>query len=94
MTNASTMVGARVGLGCKGLSLRNQSSDVRTGLQEGKAMMGWRRLFREGGLEFGPLLDSQHSPANPTVGGGVQMLVMTSLLRARGLLLRTAKRKP
>lgn len=49
--------------------------------------MGWRRLSREAGLGFGPLVESQHSPANPTVGEGVQILVMAYLLRVWGLLI-------
>lgn len=66
---------------------RSQGSKARTGLQGEKATMGWRRLSREGGLGFGPLMESWHSPANPTVGGGVQMLVITYLLRVWGLLI-------
>lgn len=49
-------------------------------------------MGKEGGVW--PPLDSQHSPVNPKVGGGVPVLGMTSLLGVWGLLLRAAQRKP
>lgn len=55
--------------------------------------MGWRRLSREAGLGFGPLVESRHSPANPIVGGGVH----SDGISAKGVgtaNLRAYRRKP
>lgn len=82
MANASTTVGAKGGLGCKGLSLREAGQQREDWTSGRKGCNGLQVAVGEGGLGSAPLM------AHPTVRGGVQMLVMTSPLRVWGVQIR------